>query len=158
VNKNAKIALGCGGAGCLGLIVLGIIGGAVYFYMAKAPSRNYNFNVNTNTNVNSNTNTNRNTNRNSNQNSSNTSNSSTSGMSDDAKHKLFQAAAITADADLVRRVNVKIGILNDDFTLGDDYAEFVTSHAAWAIQNSDFVVEMSTAEKGRAYVVEHMDD
>lgn len=154
MNKNAKIALGCGGGGCLGLIILGIIGVAIYFYMAKAPSRSYNFNVNTNSN--SNSNVNRGTNRNGNLNSS--SSNSSSRMSDDGKHKLFQAAAVTADAELVRRVNVKLGILNEDFTLGDNYTEFVTSHASWAMQNTDFVLEMSSAEKGRAYVNEHIDD
>ena len=68
MNKNQKIALGCGGAGCLGLIVVAIAGGLIYYFMNRAAhnyNRNYNFNVSTNRNSNSNDNsdfTNRNDN------------------------------------------------------------------------------------------------
>ena len=32
MNRNQKIALGCGGAGCLGLIVVAVAAGLVYYY------------------------------------------------------------------------------------------------------------------------------
>jgi hypothetical protein len=155
MNRNTKIALGCGGGGCFGIIILGVIGLAVYFYMSKSTYRNYNYNVNTNVN--------RGTNRNSNSSpspssSSPSSNSSSSSMADDDKHKLFQAALITGDADLIRRVNVKLGIVNEDFTLGTNYQEFLSAHADWARNNTSFILEVSSPEKGRAYVNEHFED
>ncbi len=52
-------------------------------------------------------------------------------MSDDDKHKLYQAAAMTGDAELVRRVSVKIGLMDDDYTPGDNYQEFLTEHVSW---------------------------
>ena len=159
MTRNQKIALGCGGAGCLGLIVVVIAGGLGYFFYmrqsAVRASRNSNYNVNlrdSNSNSNSNDNSNDDSNSNSNSNSS-----SASSMSDDDKHKLFHAASVTADAELIRRVNVKIGILNDDFTPGDDYQQFAIDHVTWAFRNTDFIGEINTAEKARAYVNENFD-
>jgi hypothetical protein len=157
MNKNAKIALGCGGAGCLGIIILGVVGLVIYFYTGRTAYRNYNYNSNYNINTNTNTNTNRNTNRNGNVNS-NSSTPSSSSMSDDDKHKLFHAATVTADLELIRRVNVKLGILNDDFTPGDNYTEFVSAHSSWASSNTDFILTVATQAKARAYVEEHIDD
>jgi hypothetical protein len=159
MTRNQKIALGCGGAGCLGLIVVVIAGGLGYFFYmrqsAVRASRNSNYNVNlrdSNSNSNSNDNSNDDSNSNSNSNSS-----AASSMSDDDKHKLFHAASVTADAELIRRVNVKIGILNDDFTPGDDYQQFAIDHVTWAFRNTDFIGEINTAEKARAYVNENFD-
>ena len=78
-------------------------------------------------------------------------------MSDDDKHKLYQAALITGDQELLRRVGVKIGIMEDDFTPGDDYQTFVVEQVSWAIRNTDFINSINTPEKARAYVNEHMD-
>ena len=157
MTRNQKIALGCGGAGCLGLIVVVIAGGLGYFFYmrqsAVRASRNSNYNVNLrDSNSNSNSNDNSNDDSNSNSNSS-----AASSMSDDDKHKLFHAASVTADAELIRRVNVKIGILNDDFTPGDDYQQFAIDHVTWAFRNTDFIGEINTAEKARAYVNENFD-
>ena len=157
MNRNQKIALGCGGAGCLGLIVVAIAGGLIYYFANRSPynryNRNYNFNVSTNRNSNSNGNSDLTTNRNS---SNRSSSSSDSSMSDDDKHKLYQAAGMTGDAELVRRVSVKIGIIEDDYTPGDSYQEFVSEHVNWALRNTDFVTSINTAEKARAYINEHM--
>jgi hypothetical protein len=160
MTRNQKIALGCGGAGCLGLIVVVIAGGLGYFfYMRQSTvraSRNYNYNVNL-----SDTNLNSNSNANSGDTESNTnSNSNTSpgtSMSDDDKHKLFHAASITGDAELIQRVNVKLGILNSDYTPGDEYQQFAIDHVTWAFRNSDFIREINNAEKARAYVNEHFE-
>ena len=77
MNRNQKIALGCGGAGCLGLIVVAIAGGLIYYFMrSAATNRNYNFNVSTNRNSNLNDNSDFTTNRNANDNSSNSNSSS----------------------------------------------------------------------------------
>ena len=164
MNRNQKIALGCGGAGCLGLIVV-VIAGCVFYFLYYNQSRryasNYNYNINTNRNSNSNSNSNDNSevpdNVNGSSNSSNSSSSSSSSMSEDDKHKLYQAAGMTGDGELVRRVSVKIGLMNEDFTEGDNYAQFVRDHFSWAIRNTDFIQSVNTPEKARAYVNEHLE-
>jgi hypothetical protein len=160
MTKNQKIALGCGGAGCLGLIVLAIAGAAVYFLTMRQPvrraSRNYNLNINLNDNsANENENA-PNVNASSNSSNSNSSSStSASSLSDDDKHKLFQAASMTGDGELVRRVLVKMGLMNEDYTPGDKYGRFMAEHIAWGGRNYDFIQSLNTPEKARAYVNEH---
>lgn len=151
MTRNQKIALGCGGGGCLGLILLAVAGVLIY-YFAYQPSSRY-----TNINFNSNRSANVNRNSNDNGNSSSNSSSSTGSMSEDDKHKLYQAAAVTGDYELIRRVHVKIGIFNEDFTTGDKYQDFVAEHITWATQNYAFILSVNTPEKGRAYVNEHLD-
>ena len=160
MNRNQKIALGCGGAGCLGLIVVAIAGGLIYYFMrSAATNRNYNFNVSTNRNSNSNDNSDLTTNRNDNDNSSNSNSSSisSSSMSDDDKHRLYAAGLIVGDQELLRRISVKIGIMDDDFTPGDNYQDFVLEQVSWSIRNTDFTKTINTQEKARAYINAHMD-
>jgi len=155
MTKNGKIALGCGGAGCLGLIVVAVAGALIYFmWKPSTTNRNYNFNV-SNNNRNSNTNTSSDSNANTNSDNTNSS-SSTSSMTDDDKHKLYQAAAMTGDTELLRRVSVKLGLLNEDFTPGDDYVSFIKDHAIWAFKNADFIGSLDSKEKAMSYVNEHM--
>jgi hypothetical protein len=160
MNRNQKIALGCGGAGCLGLIVLTIAGCIIYFVFYNQSRRysagnyNYNFNVNTNSNSNSNDNSDFPSNVNAN---SNSSSSSASSMSDDDKHKLYYAAGMTGEGEVVRRVSVKLGLTNDDFTPGPTYEKFVQEHIGWILRNTDFIQTVNTPEKARAYVNEHLD-
>ena len=159
MNRNQKIALGCGGAGCLGLIVVAIAGSLIYYFVSRNPvrSRNYNFNVSTNRNSNSNDNSDftSNSNANDNTNSSNSNSSSSSSMSDDDKHKLYQAAAMTGEGEVVRRVSVKLGLVDDDFTPRGAYQDFVSEHVNWVMRNGDFIQTINTPEKARAYVNEH---
>jgi len=160
MTRNQKIALGCGGAGCLGLIFVVIAGCAVYFLAYRSParaSRDYNFNVNSNVNSsNSNSNTSEDSDSNSNSSAnSNSSSTSVSSLSDDDKHKLFQAATMTGDSELINRVNVKLGILNDDFTPGEHYRQFLADHVGWGARNYAFIQSINTPEKARAYVNDH---
>ena len=151
MTKNGKIALGCGGAGCLGLIVVAVAGLLIYFmWKPNTAYRNYNYNV-SNRDSNSNTNLNSNSNRN-----TNSSSSSSSSMSEDDKHKLFQAASMTGDAEVLRRAQVKMGLLNDDFTPGAEFASFMKDHLIWAYSNADFIQSLDSKEKAVAYVNEHM--
>lgn len=150
MNRNQKIALGCGGAGCLGLILI-IVGAVVLAatgYLAMPGLTSY-----TNTNSNSNGNSNQNSpyNRNSN---TNTSTSST--MTEDAKHRLYQAAGATKDTELIYRVLKKIGL--GDGTGADHQVDFVNAHKEWAKTNRRFILSVLTPEKARAYVEEHIDD
>ena len=162
MNRNQKIALGCGGAGCLGLIVVAIACVLIYFFAYRSPrsTRNYNYNVSTNRNSNSNDNSDFSTNTNDNDNSSNSNSSSStstsvSSMSDDDKHRLYQAALQTGDQELIRRVSVKLGLMNQAFTPGPTYQAFVNEHVDWSINNLEFMGTISTPEKARAYVNDH---
>ena len=164
MTRNQKIALGCGGAGCLGLIVVLIAGCVIYFFYYGASRRysagdyNYNFNVNSNSNSNDNSdltsNSNENSNSTDNSNSSSSSSSSDS-MSEEDKHKLYQAALMTGDPEIVQRVSVKIGLMEDDYTPGPEHQRFVAAHVGWAIRNSNFTQTIDTPDKARAYVNEH---
>lgn len=157
MDRNQKIAIGCGGVGCLGLIVIVVVCVVLYSmgYIAMPGSdsnRNENFNANTNSNSNSNSNSNLNENSNSN------SSTSSSSLSDDDKHKLFQAAGMTRDNELIQKVLRKLGFLTADNNVSDDYAAFVKGHMAWATKNYRFIQSVNTVEKARAYVDEHMND
>jgi hypothetical protein len=153
MNRNQKIALGCGGGGCLGLILLAIAGGLIYFYFSASRSTpDYYTNINSNRNVNSN----RNTNENDNSSSSSSTNSSASSLSNEDQHRLFHAASVTGDAELIRRVNVKLGLLNEDFTAGDKLQEFTIEHVGWAARNYQWIMSINTPEKARDYVNEHL--
>ena len=156
MNRNQKVALGCGGAGCLGLIVVAIAAGLIYaFVLRSAPyraaSRNYNYNANYNANYNSDPNSNNAVNSN-----DNSSVSSVSSLSDDDKHKLFQAGAMSGDSELAQRVNVKLGLLNEDSTPTDEYPGFLGNHVTWSFRNTDFIKSINTSEKAKAYVEEHL--
>ena len=169
MNKNQKIAIGCGVAGCLGLILLVVVCIVlVVTGVVKAPglynaNRNSNFNSNENTNSGSNFNSNANDNLNSNSNSNSSSDSnsnsnssdSSSSMSDDDKHKLFQAAGITKDNELILRVLSKIGFPNGT---GEGYADFMKEHFPWALKNTAFIQSVIKPEAARAYVEAHIDD
>jgi len=151
MNRNQKIALGCGGASCLGVIVVVIVvvvlGVAGYLTIPGVSSYNRNSNYNYNSNRNSNlSNTNRN---------SNIDSSSSSTMSDDDKHKLFQAAGATKDNQLILKVLAKIGFPNGT---GDGYPEFVKEHFPWALKHVEFMQTVNTPEKALAYVEAHFDD
>jgi hypothetical protein len=145
MNRNQKIALGCGGLGCLGLIVLGIAGTFFYLSYQRQP-RVY---VNDNSNRGRDSSSNRNTNSNS---------SKLSSMSEENKHRLFQAASGSKDAELVVEVSKKIGIVKSNGTPGDSYPGFIRDHVIWAIKNTDFIASIDTPEKARAYVETHMSD
>jgi hypothetical protein len=145
MNRNQKIALGCGGAGCLGLIVVVVAASVIYLSYQRRPSssnRNYNFNVSANRNSNFNSNSNDNS-------------SSASSMSNDNKHKLFQAAGMTKDTELMQRVLIKIGFRSGT---GSEYQQFVKEHLRWAFKNLDFIQSVDSPEKARAYVDEHIND
>lgn len=153
MTRNTKIALGCGGAGCLGLVLIVIIGAVLIVsgYIKApgiySPRSNYNFNYNANRSSNYNSSTNLNSN--------DDSSSSSSTLSNDEKHKLFQAAGATKDNVLILKVLAKIGFPNGQ---GAGYSEFVKEHFGWAMKNLEFMQSVNTAEKARAYVEAHIDD
>jgi len=159
MNRNAKIALGCGGAGCLGLIVVVIaVALLIVFGVIKAPGLyNPNRNSNDNYNFNSNSNNNSNSNSNDNLNTNSDSSSSSSSMSDDDKHKLLMAASFANDTQMMQRVIRKLGFITDT-GVAPDYAQFLQEHAEWAHRNQDFINSVNTEESARAYLNAHIDD
>ncbi|HZJ45379.1 MAG TPA: hypothetical protein VFD63_16510 [Pyrinomonadaceae bacterium] len=159
MTRNQKIALGCGGAGCLGLIVVVIVGVLIYAFIQRENrflagnyNNNYNFNVRSNSNSNSNSTSN------SNSDSNDNSSSSSSGLSEDDKHKLYQAAGVTGDAELVRRVSIKIGLMGEDYTPSPEFESFIKEHFNWAVRNAEFIQSINSKEKAIAYVNDHIDD
>jgi hypothetical protein len=152
MTKNQKIALGCGGAGCLGLFVV-LVAGVALFFLFPRGSGLYNYNISTNRNSNSDSDSNLNANTKANSNSD--TNSSSSSLSEDERHRLYHAAFMTGDVELLRRVQVKLGLMDEDFTPGDDYLTFVQEHVSWVARNSEWVQTINTKEKALAYVNEH---
>ena len=145
MTRNQWIGAGCGGAGCLGLIVLLLAGAVVYWSYWKAPgSHDDNYNSSRSSDHNSNT--------------TNSEPGSSSSLSEDNRHKLFQAASTTHDNELMKKVNKKLGLLDADGSPGKTYAEFVKDHIVWIFRNTDWIAEYNTPEKARAYVDEHIND
>jgi len=153
MNRNQKIALGCGGASCLGVIavviVAVILGVAGYLTVPGVSSYNSNRNSNYNANYNRNSNVNGNLNSNS--------NTTSSSMSNDDKHKLLQAAGMANDSEMMPRVLRKLRFITDS-GVSDDYAQFIKDHASWAQRNIAFINSMRNQEKAREYVNEHIND
>ena len=156
MNRNQKIALGCGGAGCLGLIVVAIAGGAIwYFSRSTIPFSTRSSNSNVNINANSNSSSADDSNSNS---DSSSSSSTTTRMSEDDKHKLYHAATVTKDTDTMVRVWKRLGLTDASGSPNDAYREFAKDHIGWLFRNTDFMQEMNTEEKARAYVDAHIND
>jgi len=156
MTKNQKIAAGCGAVGCLGLIVIIAAGAIIYWtsYRRSPSSANYNYNYNSNSNSNSN----RNQNSGSSNSSAPPSTSSSSSMSNDDRHKLFQAAGITKDSELIQKVLKKIGLMNASGVPTDEYGPFMKDHISWAVNNVSFINSVNTPESARAYVDAHLKD
>ena len=145
MTRNQWIGAGCGGAGCLGLIVVVLAAGFLYWSYRRPPAID---NVNSNSSQ-------------SEDHNSNTTNSeprSSSSLSEDNRHKLFQAATTSQDNELLKKVSKKLGLLDADGTPGKTYSEFVKDHVVWIFQNTDWIREHDTPEKARAYVNEHIND
>lgn len=158
MNRNQKIAVGCGAVGCLGLIVLVVAVGAFMYWRSlqrptitvERPSRESSSNSNSNLDSNSNRNLN------SGSNNSSDSGSEASTLSDDDRHKLFQAAGMTKDQELTLKVMKRIGLFNADGTPAEDYPQFIKDHIFWAINNRDFINSVNTPENAKAYVDQHL--
>jgi hypothetical protein len=157
MTRNQKIALGCGGAGCLGLIVVTVVS-IVAYTMYQRRTAYVDFNSNSNYNSNANVSETESSNSSTSEETISDDSSSSSSMSDDDKHRLFQAAGMSGDNGLTQRVMKKLGFLDGDGTPSEDYQKFANDHFAWAMKNIDFIQTINTPEKARAYVEAHIDD
>lgn len=79
-------------------------------------------------------------------------------MSEDDRHKLFQAATTTQDNEVLKKVGKKLGLLDANGDPGKTYSEFVKDHVVWIFKNTDWIAEYNTPEKARAYVDKHIND
>lgn len=161
MNKNAKIGIGCGAVGCLGLIVLGLAGAGLYYWKSQQGTHDYRANRNININVDSNSNSNSNSTPDSNSNdnsevSNSNSSDGTSSYSDEDKHKLFQAAGMAQDAELLQKVMKKTGLFKEDGTPAEGYEQFIKDHFIWAVSNRTFIESVKTPETARAYIDAHL--
>ena len=152
MNRNQKIAIGCGGAGCLGLLVLAVVAAGLYFYYQRRPPTNSRIRIDSNRSSNTNSSNTESSDTNSSNSSEETPSSS---MSNDDKHKLFQAAGMAGDTALTLKVLKKIGF---GMGIGSEYGEFVKDHISWSLRNPEFMSSVDTPEKARAYVEAHLDD
>jgi hypothetical protein len=153
MNRNQKIALGCGAAGCLGLIVVAVACVILYFAW---PFTTTNSNSNRSINVNRGSSGSPESDTTASNDDSDVAPSSS--MSDDDKHKLFQAAALTQDTAVIQRVWRRLGLAEADGTPNDQYTQFMKDHVTWLFSNTDFMQSVNTPEKARAYVDEHIND
>ncbi len=164
MNKNQKIAIGCGAVGCLGLLVIALAVGIFVYLRSQQKSTLSPLQINSNSNTSSNRNQNSNSSENANSSSTNENSTSTNSSSDskpgsysdDDKHKLFQAASMSQDADLLSRVMKKLGLFTASGMPVDDYAQFIKDHITWGASNTDFINSLDTPEKARAYVEDHL--
>jgi hypothetical protein len=155
MTRNQMIALGCGGAGCLGLLVVAIAGGALWYVQRSPRSTAININVNRNSNSNSSSNSNANLNSNT---DTDDSSKTSSSMSDDDQHKLYHAATATKDTNTMIRVWKKLGIADSDGTPNEKYRQFAQAHIGWLFRNTEFMQEMNDEQKARDYVEAHIND
>jgi hypothetical protein len=81
---------------------------------------------------------------------------SAANMSDDDKHKLFQAAGVTQDPSLIVQVTQKLGLSDSSGQPTSAFQDFTKAHYEWATKNAQWITENSTPEKGKAYVNSHM--
>ena len=159
MTKNQKIALGCGGAGCLGIVFLIVVAAGLYiFNMGRLKTLATNRNSTVTSNYNSNSNEDNSDSDSANRNSNRATSDASSSLSEDGKHKLFQAASMSGDPDLLHRASVKIGIINEDDTPTSKNAAFLREHVSWGAKSYDFIGSISTPEKARAYAEAHIDD
>ncbi len=77
-------------------------------------------------------------------------------MSEDDKHKLFQAVGVTQDAKLILEAMQKMGLADSNGQPTPAMEPFTKAHYEWAMKNMDFVKENMTKEKAQAYVKSHM--
>jgi hypothetical protein len=86
----------------------------------------------------------------------NKSGGSAASMSDDDKHKLYQAAMNARDVKLLQQVTEAIGLSDAKGAPTPAFAPFVKEHPDWASKNFDFVKENLDPDKAKEYVQSHL--
>ena len=81
---------------------------------------------------------------------------SAANMSDDDKHKLFQAAAITQDAPTIMQMTKALGLTDSNGQPTPAFDKFRKDHIDWGMKNVAWVQEYSDQAKAKEYVKSHM--
>jgi len=82
--------------------------------------------------------------------------SSGAAMSDDDKHKLYQAAMFSGDLKLVTQVEQKLGLFDANKKPTPAHDQFKKEHKEWVKQHPEWAKEFSDREKAKAYVNSHL--
>jgi hypothetical protein len=77
-------------------------------------------------------------------------------MSEDDKHKLFQAVGITQDSALMLEAMQKMGLADSSGNPTPAMEAFTKAHFDWAMKNVDFVKEHMTKETAKEYATKNM--
>jgi protein-disulfide isomerase-like protein with CxxC motif len=77
-------------------------------------------------------------------------------MTEDDKHKLFQAVGMSGDPDLILEASKKMGLVDSNNQPTPAMEPFIKAHSGWAKNNEQFVKEHLTKEKAREYVKNNM--
>jgi Zn-dependent M16 (insulinase) family peptidase len=83
------------------------------------------------------------------------SNVTSSALTDDEQHRLFQAAGVIQDNALILEVGQKLGLVDSKGQPTPAFKPFVNAHYQWFQKNTDFVREHMSKEKAREYVMTH---
>ena len=77
-------------------------------------------------------------------------------MSDDEKHRLFQAVGVTQDNALIMEASKKLGLADSSGQVTPAMESFIKAHYQWITKNEAFVKEHLDKEKAMEYVKTHM--
>lgn len=77
-------------------------------------------------------------------------------MSDDDRHKLFQAAAQCGDTQLRLEALKRVCLSPGENASREEFEKFVQAHTTWAAKNVLFIMSMSSQSAARDYVLQHM--
>ena len=77
-------------------------------------------------------------------------------MSEDDKHKLFQAVGITQEMDLILEASQKMGLADAKGNPTPAMQPFIQAHTDWARKNSQFVMDHMSKEKAKEYATKNM--
>ena len=77
-------------------------------------------------------------------------------MSEDEKHKLFQAVGVAGEPSLIIEATQKMGLADSSGNPTPAMQPFIQAHTDWAMKNAAFVREHMTKEKAKEYVTKNM--
>ena len=77
-------------------------------------------------------------------------------LSDDDKHKLFQAAAMSGDPQLAVEASQKLGLIDSGGKPTADFEKFSKDHIDWGAKNTAWVQEYADKAKAKEYAKSHM--
>ncbi|MDT5123429.1 MAG: hypothetical protein QOC96_2911 [Acidobacteriota bacterium] len=81
---------------------------------------------------------------------------SAANLSDDDKHKLFQAAGITQDPATIMQVTKALGLTDSSGQPTPAMDQFIKDHGEWGRKNLAWAQEYSDPNKAKEYVKSHM--